>query len=111
MAGSLIAGAGTAVAAAAPTSAIALAGIVLAGAGCSVLAPTILGLAGAAAARSERATVIGSTTTLMYLGFLLGPAVVGVLADVADLRISLGTVGVLGILLAFLFLVVPLPRR
>ncbi len=111
VAGSLIAGAGTAVAAAAPTSAIALAGIVLAGAGCSVLAPTILGLAGGAAARSERATVIGSTTTLMYLGFLLGPAVVGVLADVADLRISLGAVGVLGLLLAFLFLVVPLPRR
>jgi MFS family permease len=111
VAGSLIAGAGTAVAAAAPTSAIALAGIVFAGAGCSVLAPTILGLAGGAAARSERATVIGSTTTLMYLGFLLGPAVVGVLADVADLRISLGAVGVLGLLLAFLFLVVPLPRR
>ena len=111
VAGSLIAGAGTAVAAAAPTSAIALAGIVFAGAGCSVLAPTILGLAGGAAARSERATVIGSTTTLMYLGFLLGPAVVGVLADVADLRISLGAVGVLGLLLALLFLVVPLPRR
>jgi hypothetical protein len=47
----------------------------------------------------------------MYLGFLVGPAVVGVLADVADLRISLGMVGVLGLLLAFLFLVVPLPRR
>jgi MFS family permease len=111
VAGSVIAGAGTAVAAAAPTSATALAGIVFAGAGCSVLAPTILGLAGGAAASSERATVIGSTTTLMYLGFLVGPAVVGVLADVADLRISLATVGLLGLLLAVLFLVVPLPRR
>jgi MFS family permease len=111
VAGSVIAGAGTAVAAAAPTSAIALAGIVFAGAGCSVLAPTILGLAGGAAVRSERGTVIGSTTTLMYLGFLVGPAVVGVLADVADLRISLGAVGALGLLLAFLFLVLPLPAR
>ena len=111
VAGSVIAGVGTIVAAAAPTSAVALAGIVLAGAGCSVLAPTVLGLAGGAAASSERATVIGSVTTLMYLGFLVGPAVVGGLADVASLRISLGSVGVLALLLAFLFVVVPLPER
>jgi MFS family permease len=109
--GSAIAGVGTMVAAVAPTSAVALAGIVLAGAGCSVLAPTVLGLAGGAAASSERATVIGSVTTLMYLGFLVGPAVVGGLADVASLRISLGSVGVLALLLAFLFVVLPLPER
>jgi hypothetical protein len=47
----------------------------------------------------------------MYLGFLVGPAVVGGLADVASLRISLGSVGVLALLLAFLFVVVPLPER
>jgi MFS family permease len=66
---------------------------------------------GGAAASSERATVIGSVTTLMYLGFLVGPAVVGGLADVASLRISLGSVGILALLLAFLFVVVPLPER
>jgi MFS family permease len=109
--GSVVAAAGTGVAAAAPTSAVALVGIVLAGAGCSVLAPTVLGLAGGAAASSERATVIGSVTTLMYLGFLLGPAVVGGLAEVADLRISLGGVGALALVLAVLLLVVPLPAR
>jgi MFS family permease len=107
--GSVIAGAGTAVAAVAPTSAVALAGIVLAGAGCSVLAPTVLALAGGAAVSSERATVIGSVTTLMYLGFLVGPAVVGGLAEVASLRISLGGVGAVSLLLALLFLIVPLP--
>jgi MFS family permease len=109
--GSVIAGAGTAVAAVGPTSAVALAGIVLAGAGCSVLAPTVLALAGGAAVSSERATVIGSVTTLMYLGFLVGPAVVGGLADVASLRISLGGVGAVALLLALLFVVVPLPAR
>jgi MFS family permease len=71
----------------------------------------VIGLAGGAAARSERATVIGSVTTLMYLGFLFGPAVVGGVADIANLRISLGGVGVLALLLALLFLVVPLPAR
>jgi hypothetical protein len=47
----------------------------------------------------------------MYLGFLVGPAVVGGLADVASLRISLGGVGAVALLLALLFLVVPLPAR
>jgi hypothetical protein len=71
----------------------------------------VLALAGGAAVSSERATVIGSVTTLMYLGFLVGPAVVGGLADVASLRISLGGVGAVALLLALLFLVVPLPAR
>jgi MFS family permease len=111
VAGAAIAGAGSALAAIAPTAPIALAGIVVAGAGCSVCAPTIISLAGHAAGAHERATVVGSVTTLMYLGFLVGPAAVGGFAELATLAASLGAVGALGFLLSILFAVVRLPGR
>jgi MFS family permease len=107
--GALVAALGTAVAALAPSPSIALAGIVVAGGGCSVLAPTIVGIAGRSAGRNERATVVGSLTTLMYLGFLVGPAAVGGLAELTTLRFSLGAVAALALLLAVLFAVVRLP--
>ena len=107
--GAVIAGAGSALAAFAPSAPIALVGIVVAGAGCSVCAPTIVSVAGRAAGAHERATIVGSVTMLMYLGFLVGPAAVGGLAELATLRISLGAVAALGFLLGFLFLVVRLP--
>jgi MFS family permease len=111
----LVAGAGTAaagstLAALAPSAPIALVGIVVAGAGCSVCAPTLVSIAGRAVAPQERGTTIGSLTTLMYLGFLVGPAAVGGLAELATLRASLAAVGALALLLAFLFAVVSLPR-
>jgi hypothetical protein len=55
---------------------------------------------------------VGSTTTIMYLGFLVGPAVVGGMAEATSLRLSLGGVALLAWLLAVLFLVAryPTPR-
>jgi MFS family permease len=108
--GAALAGAGSALAAAAPSAPIALAGIAVAGAGCSICAPTIVSLAGRAARPAERATVVGSLTTVMYLGFLVGPAAVGGLAELATLRVSLSAVAALGFLLSLLFAVVRLPR-
>ncbi len=84
-------------------------GIVLAGAGCSVCAPTIVSLVGRAARPAERGTAVGSATTLMYLGFIAGPAVVGAVAEATALRISLGGVAVLAVLLSATFLVVRYP--
>jgi len=95
----------------APSALVALAGIALAGAGCSVCGPTIISIAGRAVAPHERATVVGSVTTIMYLGFLVGPAVVGGLAELTTLRTSLGSVAALGLLLMFLFVFVRLPGR
>jgi MFS family permease len=109
--GAFVAAIGTATAALTSSTGIALAGIILAGAGCAVLAPTIIGVAGRAAAPHERATVVGSLTTLMYLGFLVGPAAVGGLAELATLRLSLTAVAGLALLLSLLFALVPLPRR
>jgi hypothetical protein len=46
----------------------------------------------------------------MYLGFLVGPALVGGLAELATLRVSLLGVAALALLLAFLCAVVRLPK-
>src|SRR5215218_9404331 len=108
--GALLAGVGSAVAVAAPAVGLALAGILAAGAGCSVFAPIIIGLVGKAAPVRERATLIGSVTTLMYLGFLVGPAAVGGVAQLTSLQASLAAVAGLAFLLALLFSVVRLPR-
>lgn len=111
VAGAALAGMGSALAALAPSVPLALAAIVVAGAGCAVCAPTIVSVAGRAAGPHERATVVGSLTTLMYLGFLVGPAAVGGLAELATLRTSLGAVAALAFLLGVLFAVVRLPGR
>jgi MFS family permease len=111
VAGAAVAGAGSALAAAASTASVALVGIVVAGAGCSVCAPTIVSIAGRAARPHERATVIGSVTTLMYLGFLVGPGAVGGLAELTTLARSFGAVAALAFLLSLLFAVVRLPGR
>jgi MFS family permease len=108
--GALVSAVGTAVGAAAGTAPLALAGIVVAGAGCSVLAPTIISVAGGAARPQERATIVGSVTTLMYLGFLVGPAAVGGLAQLETLPISLGAVAALALLLSALCAVTPMPK-
>ncbi|HVD24550.1 MAG TPA: MFS transporter [Gaiellaceae bacterium] len=107
--GALVSALGTALGASADTAPLALTGIVVAGAGCSVLAPTIISVAGRAARPQERATIVGSVTTLMYLGFLVGPAAVGGLAQLETLRISLGAVALLALVLAILCAVVRLP--
>ncbi len=107
--GALAAAGGSALAAVAPSVPVAVVGIVLAGAGCSVCAPTIVSLVGRAARPTERATAVGSATTLMYLGFVAGPAVVGGVAEATTLRISLGGVAVLAVLLSATFLVVRYP--
>jgi MFS family permease len=110
VAGAALAGVGSGLAAVAPATPVALAGIVVAGAGCSVCAPTIVSVVGRAARPHERATVVGSVTTLMYLGFLVGPAAVGGVAELASLRGSLGAVAALAFVLGVLFAAVRLPR-
>jgi hypothetical protein len=52
------------------------------------------------AARETDATLVGSPTTLMYLGLFVGPAAVGGLADATPLRTALASVAPLRLLLA-----------
>ena len=107
--GAVVAGAGTLVAATAPNPAVALAGIALAGLGTSVCAPVLIGLAGRHAGPAERASAVSIVTTIAYLGFLVGPALVGLAADALSLRAALGAVA--GLALALVVLVRLAPAR
>jgi MFS family permease len=76
---------------------VALAGLALAGAGTSVCAPTLIGLAGRAVPdRAGAAT--GTVITLSYLGFVLGPAAVGGVAALTGLRTALAGVAAVALL-------------
>jgi predicted MFS family arabinose efflux permease len=97
-----LAAAGTAVAATASSSGIALAGIAAAGLGTSICAPTLIAIAGRGARPERRGSAVSVVTTVAYLGFLLGPAAVGVAANATTLRAALAAVAALALLLAVL---------
>jgi hypothetical protein len=101
-AGAAAGAAGTLLAALAPMAALALAGIVLAGAGVSICAPILFSLAGRNADEAVRGAAVSIVTTIAYLGFLVGPAVVGLLADATTLRASLACAGAVALALAAL---------
>ncbi|MFL5839007.1 MAG: MFS transporter [Thermoleophilaceae bacterium] len=109
--GAVVGAAGTGLAAGAASVPVALLGIVVAGAGISVCAPTIISLAGGASPADERGAAVSTVTTIAYLGFILGPAAVGGVAGLADLRISLAVVAGLAALLALIGAFGPLPPR
>lgn len=100
--GAMAGAAGTVVAAVAPAAALALAGIVVAGAGISICAPILFSLAGRSADEAVRGAAVSIVTTIAYLGFLVGPAAVGLLADATTLRASLACAGAVALLLAAL---------
>lgn len=103
--GGALAAVGSVVLATAPTVVVGLAGLLLAALGTATLFPTLLGraLRGIDPAQQGRATSTVATTA--YLGFLLGPAYVGRLADGYGLRGAL--VGVAGLAVAFTLSVTP----
>jgi MFS family permease len=109
--GAAVAAAGTALAATAPGVPTGLLGIVIAGLGTSVCAPTIISLAGAAAPPELRGAAVSTVTTIAYLGFLVGPAAVGGVASATDLQTSLTVVAGLAAVLAVVVALAPLPRR
>jgi MFS family permease len=94
------AAAGSLLAAQAPTPALGLGGVAIAGLGTSVCAPTLLGAAGRADVALGRAAAISTVTTLAYLGFLVGPPLVGLLSAVSSLPTALSGVAVLAGVLA-----------
>jgi hypothetical protein len=94
--------AGTLLAAVASAAGLALAGIAVAGAGISICAPILFSLAGRSADEAVRGAAVSIVTTIAYLGFLVGPAAVGLLADATSLRASLACAGAVALLLAAL---------
>jgi MFS family permease len=75
-------------------------GILLAGLGTSVCAPTVISIAGRIVAPGDRGSAVSIVTTIAYLGFLVGPAAVGLAADAASLRAALAGVAGLALVLA-----------
>jgi hypothetical protein len=101
-AGAALGAAGTLLAAVAPSAALALAGIVIAGGGVSICAPVLLSLAGRSVDEAVRGAAVSIVTTIAYLGFVVGPATVGLLADATSLSASLASVGLVALLLGAL---------
>jgi predicted MFS family arabinose efflux permease len=100
--GATLGAAGTLLGALAPGAALALAGIVVAGAGISICAPVLFSIAGRGADEALRGAAISIVTTIAYLGFLVGPASVGLLASATALRTSLAAVAAVALALALL---------
>ena len=99
---------GALIIAAAPTLLVATLGLVMAGAGTAVLFPTLLGSVSRNVEETHRGRATSIVSTVSYLGFLLGPVYVGVLADAAGLR---GAMIAVAALAAALFVLTPLLFR
>ena len=83
------------------SSFLTLIGILLMGVSLATVQPIAFTLAGANAPNraSEASTVV---TTTSYIGLLIGPVLIGVVAELTSLRIALSSVGVIGILIIVL---------
>ena len=86
--GALLGAAGTLLGALATSAALALTGIVVVGAGISICAPVLFAIAGRSVDEPVRGAAMSIVTTIAYLGFLVGPAAVGLLANATALRTS-----------------------
>jgi MFS family permease len=100
--GALLGAAGTLLGALAPAAGLALVGIVIAGAGISICAPVLFSIAGRGADEAFRGAAVSVVTTIAYLGFLVGPATVGLLASATTLATSLAAVAGVALALAVL---------
>jgi MFS family permease len=75
---------------------LALFGFGLVGAGLSVVFPLTLSVAGRTS-KQAAGTAIAAVATCGYVGFLVGPPVIGFMADALSLRVALGFVVLLSL--------------
>jgi len=83
--GSALAAGGCTLAALAPDAKVGLIGFALGGAGVSLNAPIVFGIA---ARKPDAGTAVATVTTIGYLGLLIGPVLVGGIAEFTSLRVS-----------------------
>ncbi len=98
--GGLLTAAGVLVLGLAPSPGVALAGDVLAGAGVSVLAPTLLSAVGARSLPGRQGADLALVTACGYTGFVVGPLLVGLLSAALSLPTALGLLAVLAAVVA-----------
>ncbi|MDP8905563.1 MAG: MFS transporter [Chloroflexota bacterium] len=100
--GAILAALGILLVAGAPASAIALAGLALAGLGISLVAPALFSRAGREAGERSRGAAIARLTVFGYIGFVVGPPVVGLIAGATELRFSFVALAALAATLALI---------
>jgi hypothetical protein len=83
----------------APASNVALVGFALTGLAICTVIPTTISVAGTVAP-GRSAAAVAQVGAMGYGGLVLGPVVIGFLADVSSLRVGLGVAAVLGLLIA-----------
>ena len=83
--GAALAAIGCCIVATAPAAPVALIGLALAGGGISLNAPIVFGFAGR---HRDAATAVATVTALGYVGLLVGPPLVGGVAQATSLRVS-----------------------
>lgn len=99
-AGGAAVAAGAVVLALAPTAAVGLAGLVTAGAGASVLAPTLISAAGRRSGAGRQGADLAQVSALGYTGFVAGPPLVGLVSGATSLPVALGLIALVGLVLA-----------
>lgn len=78
-----------------PNLVSATAGFLLVGFGVSSVVPIVYGLAGKSTAMSA-SSALAAVSTIGFLGFLIGPPLIGFIAQAAGLRLSFALIAVLG---------------
>jgi len=106
--GAILAGIGAFLAAQAGGPGGAYLGFVVMGIGASVLAPTAFSLVGQMSAPQSRARAVARATQLGYLGYFIGPPLLGLIAGSFGLRMAFVLAAAL---LGAIFLLVPLLAR
>jgi MFS family permease len=97
-----------------PSPALTFAGFAVAGVGLAYASPVVMELSGAAGRRADGGggeREVAFATTIAYSGFLLGPPMVGGIAELTSLPVALGAVAVLVLLIGPLTLVAGTFRR
>jgi MFS family permease len=96
----LAAAAGLVLVSTAQHPAVALVGLVIAGGGLALSAPTLFGLAGRIGGEGGRGSALSTVAMLGYLGFLAGPALIGAVSGATSLRGGFVFLCVVAVLLA-----------
>ncbi|MFF5217725.1 MFS transporter [Micromonospora sp. NPDC000442] len=114
VAGSVLAGVGLLTAAIVPVAWLTYAGYALAGGGVAFAFPVVIDLAGAVGRRSDGTggeREIGFVTAIAYSGFLIGPPMIGGVAELTNLSVAVGFIGVVAMLMAPVALAAAAARR
>lgn len=98
--GGAVAAGGAVVAALAPWPAVALVGIAVVGLGTSVCAPTLLSRVGRSVSPAERGSALSIVITIAYMGFVVGPAAMGLVAQASSLRVALAALALAALAVA-----------